>query len=147
MKSEKNNIQIVGGDLNAELGPGVGVETYQCWGAHTQRGKQERRLDEAMADDTKLHSTKQDEQKKRLKSKLPTGPRQCTEKQLDCMLVDRNICICSRDAEANDMIHKGSDHRSVVAHFVITTPEKEVSQKKAHRQEEIQDSRELKEPR
>ena len=53
---------------------------------------------------------------------------------------------CSRDAEANDMIHMGSDHRSVVAHFVITTPKKEVSQKNAHRQEENQNSREHKEP-
>ena len=36
---------------------------------------------------------------------------------------------CSRDAEANDMIHVGSDHRSVMAQFLITAPKKEVSQK------------------
>ena len=54
---------------------------------------------------------------------------------------------CSRDAEANDMIHMGSDHRSVMAHFVITTPKKEVSQINAHRQGENQNSREHKEPR
>ena len=36
---------------------------------------------------------------------------------------------CSRDSEANDMIHMGSDHRSVKAQFVITAPKKEVSQK------------------
>ena len=35
-----------------------------------------------------------------------------------------------RDAEANDMIHMGNSHRSVVARFVITAPKKEVSQKK-----------------
>ena len=60
---KKKNIQIVGGDFNAELGPGYG----------------ERRLDEAMADVTKLHSTQHDVQKKRLKStyRTPNG----TEKQ------------------------------------------------------------------
>ena len=31
---------------------------------------------------------------------------------------------CSRDAGANDMIHMGSDHRSVMAQFVITAPKK-----------------------
>ena len=45
------------------------------------------------------------------------------------MLVDRKHLYCSRDAEANDMIHMGSDHRSVMAQFVITAPKKEVSQK------------------
>ena len=34
---------------------------------------------------------------------------------------------CSRDAESNGMIHMGSDHRSVEAKFVITTPKKEDS--------------------
>ena len=46
------------------------------------------------------------------------------------MLVDRNLMCCSRDAEANDMIHMGSDHRSVMAQSVITASKKEVSQKK-----------------
>ena len=36
---------------------------------------------------------------------------------------------CSRDAGANDMIHMGSDHISVMAQFVITASKKEVSQK------------------
>ena len=38
-----------------------------------------------------------------------------------------NIFIyCSRDAEANDMIHMGSDHRSDMAQFAITAPKKEI---------------------
>ena len=36
-----------------------------------------------------------------------------TEKQLDYILVDRKHKYCGRDAEANDMIHMGSDHRSL----------------------------------
>ena len=45
------------------------------------------------------------------------------------ILVNRKYLSCSRDAEANDMIHMGSDHRSVMAQFVITAPKKEDSQK------------------
>ena len=40
-----------------------------------------------------------------------------TEKQLDYMLVDRRNMRHFRDAEENDMIDLGSDHRSVSAHF------------------------------
>ena len=52
-----------------------------------------------------------------------------TEKQLDYILVDRKHMYCSRDADANDMIHMGSDHRSVMVRFVITAPKKEALQK------------------
>ena len=52
----------------------------------------------------------------------------------------------SRGIETNDMIHMGSDHRRVMAHYVITSPKKEVS-KNAHRQKENQNSREHNEPR
>ena len=46
--------------------------------------------------------------------------------------MDRKHIYCSRASEANDMIHMihmGSDHRSVMAQFVITAPKNEVSQK------------------
>ena len=83
------------GHFNAELGPGIRVERVSI-GTHThpQRGEQERRLDEAMADDTQLHS------------------------RLDYILVDRKHLRCSRDAEASDMIRMGSGHRSVMAQFL-----------------------------
>ena len=45
------------------------------------------------------------------------------------MLVDRKHIHCSRDADANNMIHMGSDHGSVLAQFDITAPKNEVSQK------------------
>ena len=49
--------------------------------------------------------------------RVSVGPRKGAEKQLDSILVDRKHIYCSRDAEANDMIHMGSDHRSVIAQF------------------------------
>ena len=48
---------------------------------------------------------------------------------MDNILVDRKHIYCNRDAEANDMVDMGSDHRSVMGHSVITAPKKEVSQK------------------
>ena len=45
----------------------------------------------------------------------PTG----TEKQIDCILIKRRHLKYSEHAEANDMIHMGSDHRCVMATFVI----------------------------
>ena len=42
------------------------------------------------------------------------------------ILVDRKHLLCSRDVEANDMIHMGSDQRSVMAQFIITAT-KEIS--------------------
>ena len=59
--------------------------------------------------------------------KTPRG----IEKQVGLHFGGQEINIfCSRDAEANDMIHMGSDHRSVMAQFVIAASQKEVSQKK-----------------
>ena len=51
-------------------------------------------------------------------------------KQMDYILVDKKRICCSRDAEANDMIHIGSDHRSVMARFVIKAPNKRDPRKK-----------------
>ena len=48
---------------------------------------------------------------------------------MDYILVDRKHFCCCRDAEANDMIHMGSDHRSVMAQLIITAPKKEISPK------------------
>ena len=47
------------------------------------------------------------------------------EKQLDYVLINRKMLSCSRDAEANDMIHMGGDHRSVMAQFLIKAWTKE----------------------
>ena len=58
--SSKKSVQIVGGDFNAELGPGSRNRMRKCWPAHTQWSKQKRRLAEALADDTEFHSTQHD---------------------------------------------------------------------------------------
>ena len=46
------------------------------------------------------------------------------EKQIDCILTKRRYLKYNKDAEAKDMIHMGSDHRCVMATFMIITPEK-----------------------
>ena len=46
------------------------------------------------------------------------------EKQVDYILTKRRYLRNVKDAEANDMIHIGSDHRCIVATFLINTPEK-----------------------
>ena len=42
------------------------------------------------------------------------------EKQIDCILTKRRYLKHYNDAEANDMIHMGSDHRCVMATYTIT---------------------------
>ena len=46
------------------------------------------------------------------------------EKQIDYILTKRRYLRYNKDAEANDMIHMGSDHRCVMATFTITMPGK-----------------------
>ena len=55
------------------------------------------------------------------------------EKQLDYILVDRKHKCCSRDAEANSMIHMGSDHRSVMPQFVVKASKRKSQQQRAQR--------------
>ena len=46
------------------------------------------------------------------------------EKQIDYILTKRRYLRNVKDAEANDMIHMGSDHRCVMATLLINMPEK-----------------------
>ena len=46
------------------------------------------------------------------------------EKQIDYILTKRRYLRNVKDAEANDMIHMGSDHRCVMAALLINMPEK-----------------------
>ena len=45
------------------------------------------------------------------------------EKQIDYILTKRRYLRNVKDAEANDMIHMGSDHRCIMDTFLISTPE------------------------
>ena len=74
-KFQKEKHTNCGRRLQCRIGPRIWSGTGQCWSAHTQREEQKRRLDEAMADDTELHSTQHDVQKKHLESKRLTDRR------------------------------------------------------------------------
>ena len=127
--SKKKNIQIVGGVFIAEVGPGyevehisVGPHTLKEWNKRGDWMKQWLMIQNFTALNTVYRKTSE----KQATNSTPKG----TEKQLDYMLVDSRHLYCSRDAEANDMIHMGSDHRSVIStKFGSLT-------KNAHRQEE-----------
>ena len=97
------------------MGPEFGVERVSV-GPHTlkegnKRGdwmKQWLMIQNFAALNTMYRKTE-----KQATHRTPTG----VEKQLAYKLVDREHMCCSRDAEANDMIHMGSDQRSVKAQF------------------------------
>ena len=57
------------------------------------------------------------------------------EKQIDYIWTKRRYLSNVKDVEANDMIHMGSDHRCVVAAFLINTLRKDIhaeNKKKKH---------------
>ena len=107
-----------------------------AWGTHKGTIQQKRDLDEAVVDDTEPCSTQHNVQKtteKQYTFRSPSGK----EKQLD----RRNRRYCT-DAEVNDMIHLGSDHRSATAHFRFPCAKKEEDWKTENRNRiptEIQD--------
>ena len=51
------------------------------------------------------------------------------DKQIDYILTKRRHLKHIKDAEANDMIHRGSDHRCVMAIFTISMPGKNSNHK------------------
>ena len=122
--SSKKSIQTVGGYFNAELGPGYGVERAIV-GPHTfnegnKRGdwlKHLLTIQNFTAPNTMYRKTLG----KQTTYRSPEG----TEKQIDCILIKRRHLKYSKDAEANDMIHMGSEHRCVMATCAINTPKKE----------------------
>ena len=58
------------------------------------------------------------------------------EKQIDYILTKRRYLRNVKDAEANDMIHMGSDHRCVMATFLIKTPEKNTHARRENKKHE-----------
>ena len=57
------------------------------------------------------------------------------EKQIDYILTKSRYLSKVKDAEANDMIHMGSDHRCIMATFLISTPEKNTHDRQHAREE------------
>ena len=114
---------IIGGDFNAELGPGIGTERrsvgQQTLNEANKRGdwmKQWLMTQKLVALNTMYRKTPTNQATFR----TPKG----AEKQLDYILVNRKYLRWSKDAEANNMIHMESDHRSVMAQVVIPAKKK-----------------------
>ena len=61
------------------------------------------------------------------------------EKQLDYTLTSRRHLKFSKDAEENDMLHMASDHRSVLAQFVIPAKDWKGSQAKHRKSNKLTD--------
>ena len=123
MTNNKKCIPIIGGDFNAELGPGKGTERKSV-GMYTLNESNKRgdwfkswlMLNDYSALNTMFKKTLQ----KQTSIVSPKGK----EKQIDYILTKRRYLSNVKDAEANDMIHMGSDHRCIMATFLISTPEK-----------------------
>ena len=111
-------MKIIGGDFNAELGPGEGVE-LSCVGHYTLnkancRGEWMTQwlLEKNLV---ALNTMYKKLPYKQVTYHAPKGGK----KQLDYILTDRNNYGWSKDAEANDKIDVGSDRRCVMAKFEI----------------------------
>ena len=57
-------------------------------------------------------------------------------KQIDYILTKRRYLRNVKDAEANDMIHMGSDHRCVMATLLINMPEKKINVRRGNTKHE-----------
>ena len=58
------------------------------------------------------------------------------EKQIDYILTKSRYLRNVKDAEGNDMIHMGSDHRCVMATVLINTPEKNIHNRRKNKKHE-----------
>ena len=118
---KEKNMKIIGGDFNAELGPGDGIE-LSCVGHYTLnkancRGKWMTQwlLEKNLVALNTMY-------KKIPQKHVTYHTQKGAKKQLDYIWTDKKHYCWSKDAEANDVIHMGSDHRCVMAKFEI--PEK-----------------------
>ena len=135
MTNNKKCIPIIGGDFNAELGPGKGAECKSV-GKYTLNESNKRgdwlkswlMLNDYSALNTMFRKTPQ----KQTSFVSPKGK----EKQIDYILTKRRYLRNVKDAEANDMIHMGSDHRCVMATFLISMPEKKINVRKENTKHE-----------
>ena len=120
-------IPIIGGDFNAELGPGKGTERKSV-GRYTlnegnKRGdwlKSWLMLQDYTALNTMFRKTSQ------IQTTFisPKG-----NEKIDYILTKRRHLKHIKDAEANNMIHMGSDHRCVMAAFTVSMPGKNSNNK------------------
>ena len=110
--------KIIGGDFNAELGLGEGVEfsavghytlnKANCRGEWMTQWLLENRL-------VALNTMYKKVPQKQVTYRSPKND----EKQLDYILLDKKHQSWSNHAESTDILHMGSDHRCVMAKFEI----------------------------
>ena len=135
MTNNKKSILIIGGDFNAELGPGKGTKCKSV-GKYTLNESNKRGdwlkswlvLNDYSALNTMFRKSPQ-KQTSFVSTKWK-------EKQIDYILTKRRYLRNVKDAEANDMIHMGSDHRCVMATFLINTPEKKTNVRRENKKHE-----------
>ena len=106
-----NYIPIIGGDFNAELGPGNGMERKSVGRYTLNEGKQKRWLDEKLADVARLHRLQHDASERHLRNRRPSYIEKAMRNKTTIFFTKRRHLKHIKDAEANDMIHMGSDHR------------------------------------
>ena len=123
MLNNNKYIPIIAGDFNAELGLGEGTECKSVGRYTLNEGNKKGdwlkswlMLNDYSALNTMFRKTPH----KQTPFVSPKGK----EKQIDYILTKRRYLRNVKDAEANDMIHMGSDHRCIMAIFLISTPGK-----------------------
>ena len=112
------SMKIIGGDFNAELGPGEGIESSSV--GHYTLNKANSRgewMTQWLLGNSliALNTMYKKLPQKQVTYHTPKNGK----KQLHYILTDRKHYYWSKHAEANDRIDMGSDHRCVMAKFEI----------------------------
>ena len=122
-------IPIVGGDFNAELGPECGTECTNV-GKHTlNTGNKRGDWMKQWLMFSQIFTALDAMYRKNPGAQTTYRSGKGNEKQIDSIIIKRRHLKYNKDAEADDVIHMGSDHRCVMATFMITTPKKDVHRK------------------
>ena len=137
MTKSRKNMQVVGGEtstLNLVPELELNAPVLECIPS-TNQTAEVTGWSSGSCNRNLWHSTRCTKKtpEKQFTYRTPNG----AEKQLDYTLVNKKYLRCSEDAEANDMIHMGSDHRCVMAQFVIPAPKKEDSQNRFKKMDEL----------
>ena len=140
--------KIFGGDFNAELGPGEGVELSAVGHYTLNKGNVRGEWMTQWLLENKLVAVNTIYRKSPQKQVTYCSPKN-EKKQLDYILVDKKHIAWSRDAEATDILHMGSDHRCVMAKFEVTAkvkngkPRHQKAPDKEHRNEIKEEGKQL----
>ena len=135
MMNNKKYIPIIGGDFNAELGLGKGTECKsvgRCTLNESNKRGDWLKSWLMLNDYTALNTTSRKTPHKQTSFVSPKGK----EKQIDHILTKRRYLRNVKDAEASDMIHTGSDHRCIMATFLINTPGKDTHGRRENKKHE-----------